>query len=96
MKWPRPGSKVTYKGAEYHWHRDMIERAKDTLVVGETYVLSKVEPLSSWVRVELDGFENMVFSLAFFDYEKPDNERESTEVRRVPPSDQPYDDFWRI
>ena len=80
MNWPKPGDKVVFKGAEYHWHRDMIDRAKDTLVVGEAYVLSKVEPLSSWVRVELDGFGDQVFSLAFFDYEKSDTKGKSREV----------------
>ena len=76
MNWPKPGDKVKFKGAEYHWHRDMIDNANENLKIGETYTLSRVQPLSSWVIVELEGFDDITFSLAFFDYEKPDSTRE--------------------
>jgi hypothetical protein len=71
-KWPAVGDIVIYKGAGFTWFRNILKNAEDNLVVGETYTLSSVNPLSSWCSVKLKETGDVVYSLSFFEH-KPKN-----------------------
>jgi hypothetical protein len=75
--WPKPGDKVKFEGAKYHWFKDLIDSANNLLTVGEEYTLTSVRVLSSWVKVKLKEFPDDEFALSFFNYEGKYTEKET-------------------
>ena len=51
------GEEVTFNGTRPFWFSNIIEIANKSLVVGEKYIISKIEPASSWTAIELEGIE---------------------------------------
>ncbi len=68
-EFPKPGTKVKYKGTHMFWFTNMIENAKKNLVVGQEYTLKTVDIASSWVRVQLEETGDLDYALSFFTYE---------------------------
>ena len=68
-QWPKVGSKVTFNGVKTFWYWSVIKAAQELLEVGKEYTVSKCEPFSSWVAIELEEFPEKRFTLSFFDYE---------------------------
>lgn len=67
-KWPKAGDKITFKGVGHFWYWSIIKAAQELLEVGKEYTVSKCEPFSSWVAVELEEFPEKRFTLSFFEY----------------------------
>ena len=66
-EWPRPGSKLRYRGTHTFWFTNIIEDAEKHLEVGALYTLSKISLASSWSAVSLEETGDTVYSLSFFE-----------------------------
>jgi len=67
--WPKAGDKVIFVGVPdfyYPMFLSMKNFCKNNLVMGETYELSHVDVLSSWVAVYLVGHEKEMLNWGFF------------------------------
>lgn len=70
---PQVGEKLKFKGVPsvyYPMFTNIGKFAKDNLVVGSEYQVSKVEVYSSWCAVWLNGFGENFFHATFFGREK--------------------------
>ena len=67
-QWPKVGDKITFNGVKTFWYWSIIKAAQELLEVGKEYTVSKCEPFSSWVAVELEEFPETRFTLSFFEY----------------------------
>ena len=77
--WPKPGDKVVFAGehSKLHWFRDVLENA-EKLENGKAYTIATIEVLSSWVKITLEGFNDLRFCLNHFKYEESDTERKDS------------------
>ena len=66
-EWPRPGSKLRYRGTHMFWFTNIVEDAERHLEVGTLYTLSKISLASSWAAVSLEETGETVYSLSFFE-----------------------------
>lgn len=76
-QWPKAGDKITFTGVKHFWYWTVIKAAQELLEVGKVYTVSKCEPFSSWVAIELEEFPETRFTLSFFDYENKEKLTES-------------------
>jgi hypothetical protein len=74
--WPKVGDKIKYKGVTTTWFKELIENAENYLKVGEEYTLARITVNSSWCSVVLKETGDAVYSLAFFEYEEKQTEKE--------------------
>lgn len=66
-RWPRPGSKLRYRGTHRFWFTNIIKDAEAHLDVGVVYTLAKINLASSWAAVTLEETGDIVYSLGFFE-----------------------------
>jgi len=69
-QWPKVGSKVTFQGTHKFWFTNIIKDAEDLLEIGKEYTVSKLVLASSWCGVRLEEFQDKVFALSWFTYDK--------------------------
>ena len=57
-RFPNPDSYVEFVGGDfvYPMFTNVLKRAKDSLVVGQKYKVTRTEVLSSWCAIWLEGF----------------------------------------
>lgn len=67
-RFPKPGSKLRFRGASDHfWCTEMIVNARSELRVGQLYTLKTITLASSWACITLEETGDHKFSLGFFD-----------------------------
>lgn len=64
---PRPGSKLRFKGTNSYHSTDIIANAQRELKEGDVYTLKMIRLASSWACITLEEKGNTEFALAFFD-----------------------------
>jgi hypothetical protein len=69
---PKAGDKLIFTGVPkffYPQFTNIGDYANKHLVLGSTYIASKVQVHSSWCSVELEGYGENFFNLSFFKQE---------------------------
>ena len=66
-EFPKPESKLRYRGTNQFWFTDIIANAERELRIGEIYTLKSIKLASSWACITLEETGDTEFSLGFFD-----------------------------
>lgn len=66
-EWPRPGSKLLFRGTRTFWFTNIVEDAEKNLKLGDIYTLAKISLASSWAAVTLEETGDIVYTLSFFE-----------------------------